>query len=395
MYLKDAGFSTKSIHIRHRLPSDIKTIVTPIYQTSTFLFNSVEEGAELFAGKKEGYIYTRLGNPTQTVLEDKIAILEEGEAALATASGMAAIATTIFTLCRTGDHIVADETLYGCTHTLFSHILTERLGIEVTFIDASDLNNLKAAIRGNTKLIYFETPANPTLKLIDIRGCVEVAKKWGIKVVVDNTFMTPYLQNPLKLGVDVVVHSATKYLCGHGDTIAGVIIGDKEFIKRARLEVLKDTGGIISPFNSLFILRGLTTLALRMEKHCENAMAVAQLLEGHPKIEKVIYPGLPSHRQHQLAKEQARGFGGMVTFVVKGGLESAIKLMNSVQLCVLAVSLGNVETLIEHPATMTHAHVSEEERLAAGITDGLIRLSLGIEDLKDIIRDMEQALEKC
>ncbi|KYO68638.1 methionine gamma-lyase [Thermovenabulum gondwanense] len=386
-------FNTKAIHAGQKHDPFTGAHVTPIYQTSTFVFENVDQGARRFAGEEHGYIYTRLGNPTVTELEEKMAALENGEAAIATASGMAAISTVLFTLLKQGDHIIANDTLYGCTHSFLSHVLP-KYGIEVTFADLSELSNLERAIKHNTKVVYIETPANPTLKLVDLGGAAKIAHNVGAKVVVDNTFMTPYLQRPIEHGVDVVIHSATKYIGGNGDVIAGIIVGPKELIAEIKVPYLKDIGGIISPFDAWLLLRGIKTLGLRMDRHCRNAQIVAEFLEGHPIIDKVYYPGLFSHPQHELAKKQMDGFGGMISFELKGGIEAGKLLMNNVKLIALAVSLGCVDSLIQHPASMTHSPVPREERLRAGITDGLVRLSVGLEDVEDIITDLEQALEK-
>lgn len=386
-------FNTKAIHAGQKHDPFTGAHVTPIYQTSTFVFENVDQGARRFAGEEAGYIYTRLGNPTVTELEEKMAALENGEAAIATASGMAAISTVLFTLLKQGDHIVANDTLYGCTHSFLSHVLP-KYGIEVTFADLSELSNLERAIKHNTKVVYIETPANPTLKLVDLGGAAKIAHNVGAKVVVDNTFMTPYLQRPIEHGVDVVIHSATKYIGGHGDVIAGIIVGPKDLIAEMKVPYLKDIGGIISPFDAWLLLRGIKTLGLRMDRHCRNAQIVAEFLEGHPMIDKVYYPGLFSHPQHELAKKQMDAFGGMISFELKGGIEAGKLLMNSVEMITLAVSLGCVDSLIQHPASMTHSPVPREERLRAGITDGLVRLSVGLEDVEDIIADLEQALEK-
>ncbi|PUU86427.1 MAG: methionine-gamma-lyase, partial [Halanaerobium sp.] len=364
---------------------------TPIYQTSTFAFKNVQDGADKFAGEKEGYIYTRLGNPTQSALEEKMAALEGAEAAIATASGMSAISASVMAVAYAGDHILAHDCLYGCTHSLMEEILP-RYGIEVTFADLSDLDNVDEYLQDNTKLVYLETPSNPTLNLVDIEEISKKAHAAGAKVIVDNTFMTPYLQNPLALGADMVVHSATKYIGGHGDAIAGIIAGKEEMLAEIRMTTLKDFGGIISPFNAWLLLRGLKTLPIRVDKHTENAKEVAEFLEAHDKVERVFYPGLESHPQHDLAKKQASGFGSMISFELKGGYDAGEKMMNNVNLATLAVSLGDVDTLIQHPASMTHAPVPREERLAAGITDGLVRISIGIEDVEDIIADLDNSL---
>lgn len=367
--------------------------VRPIYQTSTFVFEDVDQGAKRFAGEEEGYIYTRLGNPTVTDFEEKMALLEGGEAAAAFASGMGAITAPIMALVSAGDHIVAAKTLYGCTHVFLSHLLS-RFGVETTFVDATNVSNIEAAIRPNTKIVYVESPANPTMSLVDLAATAEIAHRYGAKALVDNTFMTPYWQRPLELGCDVAIHSATKYIGGHGTVIAGVAVGDKDFINEMKVTTLKDIGASMSPFDAWLLLLGLKTLGIRMEKHEANAMAIAKWLEANPKVERVYYPGLESHPQHQLAKKQASGFGAMIAFELKGGMDAGVTLMNSVEMIHLAVSLGNVDTLIQHPASMTHSPYSKEERLAAGITDGLVRLSVGIEEPEDILADLEQAFAR-
>jgi len=388
---KELGFQSLCCHAGQHADPQTGAHNTPIYQTSTFAFKNVQDGSAKFAGEKEGYIYTRLGNPTQSALEEKMAALEGAEAAIATASGMAAISSSVMAVAFAGDHILAHDCLYGCTHSLMEEILP-RYGIEVTFADLSTLDNIEANMQDNTKLVYLETPSNPTLNLVDIEEISKKAHAAGAKVIVDNTFMTPYLQSPLALGADIVVHSATKYIGGHGDTIAGIIVGKAEMLTDIRMTTLKDFGGIISPFNAWLLLRGLKTLPIRVDKHTENATEVAEFLEAHDKVERVFYPGLESHPQHDLAKKQASGFGSMISFELKGGYEAGEKMMNSVNLATLAVSLGDVDTLIQHPASMTHAPVPREERLAAGITDGLVRISIGIEDVEDIIFDLKGAL---
>lgn len=386
------GYNTTIIHAGQSPDPITGALSTPIYQTSTFVFENVEQGAARFALEEEGYIYTRLGNPTQHALEVKMAALENAEAALAVASGMTAISASFWTLCSSGDHIISADTLYGCTHALLSHSMP-KFGIDVTFVDASNLENIRKAIRPNTKVIYIETPANPTLAIIDIAATAKLAHAHNVKLMVDNTFMSPYCQRPLELGADIVVHSATKYINGHGDVIAGIVLGEKDFINEVRFVGVKDiTGGCISPFNAWLTLRGLKTLGVRMDRHCQNALQIAQYLENHPKVEKTYYPGLSNHPQHHLAKAQMSNFGAMISFEIKGGIEAGRKVMNSVKLCSLAVSLGDTETLIQHPASMTHSPIAYEERLKAGITNGLIRLSVGLEDPEDIINDLSQAL---
>ncbi|MBV7274451.1 methionine gamma-lyase [Clostridiaceae bacterium UIB06] len=393
--IKEMGFDTKAIHGGHIGDKQFGSLATPIYQTSTFIFDSAEQGGNRFAGQEAGYIYTRLGNPTCTEVEEKIALLENGEAAVAAASGMGAISSALWTALKAGDHVVASDTLYGCTFALLNHGLT-RFGVDVTFVDASNLEELREALRPNTKVVYLETPANPTLKINDIKEISNIAHKNNSDclVFVDNTFCTPYLQRPLELGADVVVHSATKYLNGHGDVIAGFVIGKQDFINQVRFFGLKDmTGAVLSPFDSYLIIRGMKTLPIRMERHCKNAMEVAIFLESHPAVGKVYYPGLESFEDYELAKKQMSYPGAMISFELKGGVEEGITVMNNVKLASLAVSLGDAETLIQHPASMTHSPYSPEERLAAGISDGLVRLSVGLENVSDIIADLKQALD--
>ncbi len=386
------GFRTKAIHGGQFHDSASGSHATPIYQTSTFIFENADQGARRFALEEGGYIYTRLGNPNITELEEKIAILEGGEAGLATGSGMAAISNALLTLLRKGDHIVASDTLYGCTFGFITEMMP-RYGVEYTLVDATDLKQVEDAMRENTKVVYLETPANPTMKIIDIHAVSNIAHQFNARVVVDNTFMTPYLQRPIELGADVVVHSATKYLGGHGDLLAGLIVSSKELIDEMKIPYLKDFGGILGPFDAWLLVRGMKTLALRMDQHCKNAQIVAEYLEDHPLIDRVYYPGLKSHPQYELGRKQMDGFGGMISFELKGGVEEGKVLMNSVKMISLAVSLGSVDSLIQHPASMTHSPVPREERLAAGITDGLVRFHVGIEDVEDIIADLEQALD--
>lgn len=365
-------------------------ISVPVYNAAVFAFPDAEQGAAIHEGEQPGYFYGRIGNPTQSALETALCELEGGASALAFASGMAAITTTMFTLLKAGDHIVAPESLYATTNALLNQML-EPFGVAVTYVDGMDAQNYAAAIRPETRVLYLESPANPTLKLVDIRAAVEIAKKNNLVTVMDNTFATPFNQRPLDYGVDVVIHSATKYLGGHGDLVAGAMIGSEEIVTKARWHTNKILGGVISPQTAWLVLRGIKTLALRMERHNENALAVAQFLAGHPKVQAVHYPGLPTHPQHDLAKKQMNGFGGMIAFDV-GGVEEGRRLVNNVRLCSLAVSLGDVATLIQHSASMTHASVPRERRLAVGITDGLLRLSVGIERAEDIIGDLDAAL---
>lgn len=390
--MRKMGFSTKAIHIGHDHNLH-GTLATPIYQTSTFIFDNAEQGGRRFSLEEEGYIYTRLGNPTTKVLEDKLAALENADGCIATSSGMGAITTALWTVLKQGDHIVSDNNLYGCTFAYFTHGLT-KFGIEVTLVDASDPENVRKAIKPNTKLIYCESPTNPSLKLVDIKAMGEIAKEAKVLLMVDNTFATPYLTRPMDLGADIVIHSGTKYLNGHGDVICGFICAKKELLNDLRFVGLKDmTGSVMSPFDSYLVQRGMKTLGLRMEKHCQNAQKVAEFLENHPKIKRVYYPGLKSHPQYELAQRQMKLPGAIISFELKGGLEEGKKLINTTKLCKLAVSLGDLETLIQHPASMTHSPYTREERLKAGISDELIRLSVGLEDVEDIIEDLNQALE--
>ena len=323
-----------------------------------------------------------------------MALLEEGEAGLATASGMGAIASVMWTVLKAGDHVISDKTLYGCTFALLSHGLT-RFGIDVEFVDTSNLEEVKKAMRPNTRVVYLETPANPNLKIVDIEAVSKIAhENKNTLVVVDNTFATPYCQKPLTLGADLVVHSATKYLNGHGDVIAGFVVGNKELVTQIRLVGVKDmTGAVLSPMDAYFIIRGMKTLEVRMERHCSNAKKVAEFLNVHSKVETVFYPGLATHPGHDIACRQMKDFGGIFAFELKGGLEAGKTLLNNLKLCSLAVSLGDTETLIQHPASMTHSPYTREERLTAGITDGLVRISVGLENVDDIIADLKNGLD--
>ena len=394
METKKCGLGTTAIHAG-TLKNLYGTLAMPIYQTSTFIFDSAEQGGRRFALKEAGYIYTRLGNPTTTVLENKIAALEEGETAVATSSGMGAISSTLWTVLKAGDHVVTDKTLYGCTFALMCHGLT-RFGIEVTFVDTSNLDEVKNAMKENTRVVYLETPANPNLKIVDLEALSKLAHtNPNTLVIVDNTFATPYMQKPLKLGADIVVHSVTKYINGHGDVIAGLVITNKELADQIRFVGLKDmTGAVLGPQDAYYIIRGMKTFEIRMERHCKNAKKVVEFLNKHPKIERVYYPGLETHPGHEIAKKQMKDFGAMISFELKGGFEAGKTLLNNLKLCSLAVSLGDTETLIQHPASMTHSPYTKEEREAAGITDGLVRLSVGLENVEDIIADLEQGLEK-
>lgn len=390
---KTNGFATQQIHAGH-LPNQFGALATPIYQTSTFVFDSAEQGGRRFALEEEGYIYTRLGNPNCSEVEAKVAELEGAEAAVATASGIGAVTSAMWVSVSAGDHIVAAKTLYGCTFAYLEHGLS-RFGVETTFVDTRDPQNVKNALRPNTKVVYLESPANPNMFVADIKAIADVAHGYNpdILVYVDNTYCTPYIQRPISLGADVVIHSATKYLNGHGDVIAGFVAGKADFINQVKLVGVKDmTGACLDPFQAFLINRGLKTLSIRMERHCASAQKVAEFLETHAKVASIQYPGLKSFPQYELAQRQMALPGAMIAFEVKGGTQAGIKLINSVKLASVAVSLGDAETLIQHPASMTHSPYTQEERMASYITDGLIRLSVGLEDADDIIADLEQAL---
>ncbi len=390
---KMKGKNTKAIHSGQHPDPIFGAVMTPIYQTSTFAFKSAEDGAKIFKGEKSGYIYTRLGNPTTVALEECVTELEDGYKSLATSTGMAAVTTVYLSLLSSGDHMISTDAVYGPSRVVMEKDLS-RFGIESSYVDTSDLENIEKAIKPNTKMVYIETPANPTLKLTDIEGCAKICNDKGIKLVVDNTFASPILQNPLKMGADIVIHSMTKYLNGHSDVVAGIIVTKNEDDYKKIKHMLTYLGGTIDPHQAWLVLRGVKSLGLRVERACKNAMKVAEFLESHPKVERVFYPGLESFPQYDLAKKQMKDFGSMISFIVKGGLEAGRKLMNSVQLATLAVSLGGIETLIQHPASMTHSSVPKEEREASGISDGLVRISIGCEDVEDLISDLENALSK-
>ncbi len=391
--MKKPSIFTKSVHAGDDHAAHFGALSVPIYPASVFAFADADEGAAIHNEEKPGYYYGRLGNPTQTAFENAITELENAEASLALASGMAAISAAIFTLVKTGDHIVAPQSMYATT-TNFLHHLKERFGIETTFVDATNAENYRLAIRPETKLFWIETPTNPLVLITDIEAVVSIAREHGIATVADNTFATPYNQRPLELGVNAVVHSATKYLGGHSDLTAGVLTGDREIVEVARQAANKFYGGNIAPQVAWLVMRGIKTLALRMERHNSNALAIANMLGDHPRVKAVFYPGLESHQNHEIAARQMPGgYGGMIGFDL-GTVEAGKAFANSVRLCTLATSLGGVETILQHSASMTHAAISREERLKAGITDGLIRLSVGVEDVSDLIDDLTQALDK-
>lgn len=392
---KSTGFATRAIHQGHRAADHHGALNPPVYMSSTFAFETAEQGGEIFAGERDGYFYTRISNPTLALLETRLADLEGGEAAVAASSGMGAICSTIWSLVEPGDEIITDGTLYGCTFSFFRESL-RKFGITITHVDLTTPELLKDAISSKTKVVYFETPANPNMRIVDIEAVSAIAHTVDATVVVDNTYCTPYLQQPLALGADIVVHSATKYLGGHGDLIAGAIVGSAEMMQHVRLVGLKDmTGAVLSAQDANLILRGIKTLELRMERHCDSAEIVADFLENHPRVTKVYYPGLESYEGHAVAKKQMKRFGGMIPFEIEGGLPVAKKLLNSLDLITLAVSLGDAETLIQHPASMTHSTYSPEELAQYHINEDLVRLSVGLEQVDDIIADLKQAFDSA
>ena len=391
MNTNDKGFNTKLIHAG-AFEDEFGSATVPIYQTSTFKFKSAQEGADCFSGKSNGYIYTRIGNPTIKAFEQNIASLENGYDGIATSSGMGAISSVYMALLGAGSHIVSSDAVYGPARGVLEQDFS-RFNVEATFVNTSKLENIVSAIKPNTKVLYIETPANPTMEITDIVACSKIAKEHNLILVVDNTFCSPYLQKPLDLGADVVLHSITKFINGHADIVGGVIVAkDPEIYKKIRHSMVY-MGCNMDPTQAFMVLRGVKTLAIRIDRAQESAMKVADYLESHPKVAWIKYPGLTSHPQYELAKTQMKGFGSMMSFGLKGGYEAGQKLMDHVHLATLAVSLGGVETLIQHPASMTHAAVSKENKIAAGITDDLVRFSVGIEDVEDIIDDLKHALD--
>jgi len=390
MKTKDKGFNTKLIHAG-AFDDEFGSATVPIYQTSTFRFKSAQHGADCFAGKSDGYIYTRIGNPTIRAFEQNIAELENGFDGIATSSGMGAVSTVYMALLGAGSHIISSDAVYGPARGLLEQDFS-RYNVEASFVNTSKVENIIAAIKPNTKVLYIETPANPTMDITDIAACSKIAKEHNLLLVVDNTFCSPYLQKPLDFGADVVLHSITKFINGHADIVGGVIVAkDPEIYKKIRHSMVY-MGCNMDPTQAFMVLRGVKTLAIRIERAQENAMKVAEYLQSHPKVAWIKYPGLESHPQFELAKKQMNGFGSMMSFGLKGGYEAGKKLMDNVHLAILAVSLGGVETLIQHPASMTHAGVSKENKNAAGITDDLVRFSVGIEDIDDIIDDLKHGL---
>ncbi len=390
MDTKKAGFNSKLIHAGG-IEDPMGSAVTPIYQTSTFRFKNADHGARCFSGEEKGYIYTRLGNPTIEDLENTLAELENGYAAVVTASGMAAVNNVYLAFLGSGDHMVSHNSVYGPSRGVMEK-LYPKLGVESTYVDCTNLENIEKAIRPNSKLLYLETPANPTMGITDIAAAAEIAHKHGMLVCVDNTFCSPYIQKPLDLGADIVLHSMTKFINGHADIVGGCVVTKTKELFGEVAYVMKNVGFNMDPHQAWLTRRGLKTLSIRIERAQANAMKVAGFLENHPKIDWILYPGLKSHPQYELAKKQMAGPGAMMSFGVKGGLKAGKTVMDNVHLALLAVSLGGIETLIQHPASMTHSKLSSEERLEAGITDGLVRLSVGIEDADDIIADLDHAL---
>ncbi|HEM8141457.1 TPA: methionine gamma-lyase [Providencia rettgeri] len=388
-----SSFDTRAIHSHYDANQHLGSLAAPIYQTSTYVFKSVEEGGVYFSGEKEGYIYTRINNPTLTLLENRIASLEEAEAAVVFSSGMGAITATFWTLLNPGDELLVDLTVYGCTYAFFHHGLA-RFGVKVRHIDMSDPNNVAKAITDKTRIIFFESPANPNMRLVDIAAVSEIAHRKKVLVAVDNTYCTPYIQKPITLGADIVIHSLTKYMNGHGDAMGGAIATSAEYAKQVRLVGLKDmTGACLSPHDANLILRGVKTLPVRMERIVQNTHKIAEYLQSHPQIKSIMYPGLPNFEQYQLAQRQMKLAGGIIACELKGGIEAGKLFLNRLKLFSRAVSLGDCESLAQHPASMTHSTYTREERLKYGISDGLIRLSIGLENVDELIDDIRQAIE--
>lgn len=389
---KNYGFDTLSIHAGGCGKNANNALNPPIYQTSTFIFDDIEHVERIMSFECDDCVYTRGNNPTLKLLEEKMAALENGKGAIAFASGMAAISSTLFSLLRPGDNLITNRTIYGSSYNVVSKVLP-KYNISYKVADMENLDSMVELIDENTKVIYFETPSNPNLSIVDIKKVVAIAKEHNLKVVIDNTFATPYFQRPLELGVDVVVHSATKYICGHGDVIAGIAVArDEEYLHKLRFDYLCEFGGVMSPFNAWLLLRGLKTLGVRMRAHESNAIALADYLEKHEKVVKVMYPGLKSFKNHQIACEQMSGFGAMISFEVVGGMEEAKKLVNNVSLAKLAVSLGDCETLIEVPSLMTHRGYPKERLEEFGFKENMVRISVGLENIEDIIADIDFAL---
>jgi cystathionine gamma-lyase/methionine-gamma-lyase len=388
------GFATRAIHFGYDPLDYHGALNPPVFLTSTYAFDRTDTGSNRFTGEEQGYIYGRVGNPTTSILEARLAVLEEGEAALATSSGMGAITSVMWSLLKAGDEVLADKTLYGCTFSLLHHHLT-RFGVTTHFVDMTDPANVAGAIGPKTRLVVTETPSNPNMRVVDIAAIAEITRRHDALFIVDNTYCTPYLQRPLTLGADIVVHSATKYLGGHGDLLAGAVVSRKDLVDQFRFVGIKEmNGACISAFDAFLILRGLKTLTLRMDRHCATALKLAHDLQAHPLVGRVFYPGLEDNPQHALAARQMKAFGGMIAMELKGGLAAGKAFMDAASLVTRAVSLGDAETLVQHPASMTHSTYTPEERAAHGFTDGLIRLSVGLEDYDDLRGDILQALDR-
>ncbi len=386
------NIDTECIHAGTEPDAEFGSLAPPIYQTSTFVFKTPEEGAARFAGEDSGFIYTRMGNPTTRMLETSVATLEEGRFGLATSSGMSAVSTVFFALLSAGDHVVCSASVYGPSRVVLERDFS-RFGVEATMVDTSDPEKLKGAVTDRTRGVFVETPANPTLAITDLSAAADIAHEAGAALVVDNTFMSPVLQKPFRFGADIVLHSVTKFLNGHSDVVGGVLVfRDEELMKKVR-GVLHYLGGTMDPHQAWLVLRGIKTLAMRVRTAQGNARALAELLAGHPAVELVRYPGLPGHPQAGLISRQMSGTGSLISFDLKGGIEAGRKVLGSVRLPALAVSLGGVESLIQHPASMTHAAMHPAHREAAGISDGLVRLAVGCEDREDLLADMKQALD--
>ncbi len=390
---KSKNIETNAIHAGRIDDKQFGSLATPLYQTSTFIFDSAQQGGERFAGESEGYIYTRLGNPTTRQLEQRVAAMECMDDAAATATGMAAVSAALMTNLQAGDHMISSKAVYGCSFALMSHML-KKFNIDVTFVDMTEPENIKSAIKENTKLIFLETPINPNLVVLDLEKICAIAKEYKLLSIVDNTFLTPVLQQPAKFGADIVIHSATKYLNGHGDVVAGIVCGSFEMINDIKMTTLKDIGATISPHDAWLIMRGLKTLPIRMDRHCSNAQTVAEFLEQHPMISEVYYPGLNSHPGNKFIGRQMKAAGGVIAFELNTDLKGGAAFIDQMQLFSIAVSLGDAESLIQHPASMTHSPYTPEERKSAGISDSLIRISVGLENVNDIIADLTQSLAK-
>ncbi len=392
METKNLGFNTQLIH-SGAIKDQFGSVTVPIYQTSTFKFRDADHGAACFADNDEGYIYTRINNPTLNALEESIAELENGYRGIACSSGMAAVNTIYMALLEQGSHIISTAAVYGPSRVVMENHYS-RFGVEASYLDTTDIESLKSAIRPYTKMIFIESPSNPTMKITDLEAVANLAKENNIITVADNTFCSPYLQKPINLGFDVVFHSVTKFLNGHADVVGGLIVARKKSVYDKLRSMMVMLGCNMDPHQAYLVIRGLKTLSLRMDRSQDNARKIAEFLENHPKVKWVAYPGLVSHPQHELANKQMSGSGGVISFELKDGFEAGKVLMNNVKLAILAVSLGGVETLIQHPASMTHAKINRAARISSGISDGLVRLSVGIENIEDIINDLDQAMRK-